>query len=406
MNESEQWWNTPAHQPDPDRARVAELSTMDLETPAFVYDEKVIAEDVATARDALAPTGAKLLFAVKAFSFEDGLAVMAPLVDGFHTSSLFEARLARHVIGDGIVHTTTPGLRPSDAGDIFELSDRISFNSVSQWQRFADAAVGRTSPGLRVNPRLSFVADERLDPCARNSKLGVPIDQLAARVRTSPQVLEGIEGLLVHSNCESIEFDDLLRLVEHLVDQLDPMLRRLKWVNLGGGYLFRDARDHTPLRKAVSLLRDTYGVEVLVEPGTSLIYRAGSLVTTVVDLIEGPGRDIAVLDVPITHVPEVLEFPFLPDVAATDGANRYLLAGASCLVSDQFGLHSFPEPLRVGSRVVISDVGAYSLVEASWFNGISLPTVYSRAPDGSVTLRRRYRYDDFLTINGGSHARH
>lgn len=386
-------------------ARLDELVDLDLETPAFVYDEAIMAQDAATARAAVAGTGAKLLFAMKAFSFEHGLAVMVPWLDGLHASSLFEARLARRVTEDGIVHATTPGLRPQDATGIFRLSDRVSFNSLGQWQLHRDEALELTSPGLRVNPELSFVDDERLDPCARNSKLGVPVERLARVLHRDPAELDGIEGLLVHSNSESCDFHDLLRTVEHLADRLDPLLRRVRWVNLGGGYLFQESTDVAPLRKAVTLLEDTYDVEVMLEPGTSLIYRAGALVATVLDVIEGAGRDLAVIDAPISHAPEVLEFQFIPEVAEADGGHHYVLSGASCLVSDHFGLHSFAEPLHVGSRVVITEVGAYSLVEASWFNGISLPTIYSRSPDGSVTLRRRYTLEDFLSVNGGDHAR-
>ncbi len=385
-------------------ARLDELVDLDLETPAFVYDEAIMAEDAATARAAIAGTRAKLLFAMKAFSFEDGLVAMMPWLDGLHASSLFEARLARRVSEDGLVHTTTPGLRPQDATSLFRLSDRVSFNSLGQWQRFRDQALELTSPGLRVNPELSFVDDERLDPCARNSKLGVPIERLVRVLERDPGQLDGIEGLLVHSNSESCDFHDLLHTVEHLAELLDPLLHRVQWVNLGGGYLFQEATDVAPLRKAIALLEDAYDIEVLLEPGTSLIYRAGALVATVLDVIEGAGRDLAVIDAPISHAPEVLEFQFVPEVAEADGGHRYVLSGASCLVSDHFGLHSFAEPLRVGSRVVITEVGAYSLVEASWFNGISLPTIYSRSPDGNVTLRRRYTLDDYLRINGGDHA--
>lgn len=388
------------------RARARELSTLELETPAFVYDEATLAEDVAYARAALAPTGARLLLAMKAFSFGPGLRFVAPSLDGFHASSLFEARLARRVAPTGIVHTTTPGLRGSDLAGIADASDRLSFNSLGQWRRLRGAIGQSVSPGLRINPGLSFVDDERYDPCGRNSKLGEPIDHVADLLADAPAELDGIEGILVHSNCESETFDDLLRVVKRLVTALDPLLHRLQWVNLGGGYLFGPDADAGPLHEAVRLLTGRYGVEVMVEPGTSLVSRAGSLVATVVDLMEGQGRDIAVLDTSVAHVPEVFEYQFIPDVGPEQGCHTYLLAGASCLAGDHFGLHCFPRPLAIGSRVVLADVGAYSLVRASWFNGIPLPTVYSRGLDGRLVEHRRYTLDDFLSLNGETHAHH
>lgn len=385
---------------------IVKLHDSDIETPAFVYDEAILAEDLDTARAALAPTGARLLLAMKAFSFEPGLRFAVPWLDGLHASSPFEARLARRVTPGGVVHTTMPGLRARDVADLVGTTDRLSFNSLGQWQRFRGEVAGRVSPGLRVNPLLSFVADERYDPSGRNSKLGAPLDQVEAVLRRAPHELDGLQGLLVHNNCESTCFRELLRVVETLVERLDPLLRRVRWVNLGGGYLFRDSGDLEPLHDAVKLLRDGYGVEVLFEPGTSLVYRAGTLVASVVDLFESGGRTVAVLDAAVSHVPEVLEFQWVPSIAGGEGCNRYLLTGASCLSSDSFGLHGFPGHLQVGSRVVITEVGAYSLVKASWFNGIALPTVYSRAADGTVTLRQRSSYEDFLRFNGGTDAHH
>lgn len=383
-------------------ARSAELDAVELDTPAFVYDEAILQAEVAAAREVLAPTSARLLLAMKAFSFEHGLRVLGPWLDGFHSSSPFEARLARRVKPDGIVHTTAPGLRERDVVEVAEESDLLSFNSLTQWHRYRGLVAGRASAGLRVNPGVSFVADEAYDPCARNSKLGVPLDALAALLEDSPDALEGIEGILVHANAESAELWQLERIVERIVERLPKLLERLRWVNLGGGYLLQEACDPDALHRAVSLLRDGFGHQVLFEPGNGLVARAGSIVSTVVDVIEGGGRDIAVLDTTVNHLPEVLEYRYVPDLATEEGGCfSYILGGASCLVSDQFGVHCFDAPLEVGDRVVITGVGSYSLVKASWFNGIALPTIYSRSPDGAVTMRRRYSYSDFSRFHGG-----
>lgn len=381
--------------------RITQLAELDVETPAYVYDELIMQEDIAAARAALGRTGARLLLAMKAFSFETGLRAVAPLLDGLHASSLFEARLARRVLRTGIVHTTTPGLRAADVEELAALSDRLTFNSLGHLRRYLPAVAGLTSPGIRVNPGLSFVADERCDPSARNSKLGVPVDDLARVLARTPALLAGVEGVLVHDNSESTHFADLLQVVEVLVERLDPLLRRVRWVNLGGGYLFADAEDVSMLEWAVHLLKDGYGVEVLFEPGVSLVNRAGAIVTTVVDVFHSGGKDVAVLDTSVAHVPEVFEFQWVPEASREDGCHRYVLAGASCLSGDVFGEHCFGEPLDVGSRLVLAEVGAYSLVKASWFNGIALPAVYARGADGAVHLRRRFTFDDFLNLNRG-----
>ncbi len=58
------------------------------------------------------------------------------------------------------------------------------------------------------------------------------------------------------------------------------------------------------------------------------------------------------------------------------------------------------ERLSVGSRVVLSNVGAYSIVKAHMFNGINLPSVYSVNTSGDLVLRRRFTYEDFVSRFG------
>jgi carboxynorspermidine decarboxylase len=86
-----------------------------VETPAFVYDEGTIARMLRVAAGIRADAGCKVLYTIKPFSITDALRFMAPGLDGFAASSLFEARLAREVLGRrGTVHITTPGFRPSE----------------------------------------------------------------------------------------------------------------------------------------------------------------------------------------------------------------------------------------------------------------------------------------------------
>ena len=91
---------------------------------------------------------------------------MAPYLDGFAISSIFEARLAREAIGKiGSVHITSPGIRPDEIGTLTSVCDYVSFNSLSQLYRYRDTVKSGASCGLRVNPQVSFVEDERYDPC-------------------------------------------------------------------------------------------------------------------------------------------------------------------------------------------------------------------------------------------------
>jgi carboxynorspermidine decarboxylase len=381
---------------------VAEI-VREVETPAFVLDERRVLRDLKAATRLRDQCGCKLLYALKPLTCEFVLELLARRVDGFAASSLFESRLAREVVGSrGTVHLTSPGLRTHELLELAELCDYITFNSLSQLRRFGAELDGPDQIGIRINPQLSLVADERYDPCRRWSKLGIPLDRLASRWQRDPALFKRVRGLQFHTNCDCSSFEPLHRTVLHVEQKLRGRLAGVRWINLGGGYLLDSPERVDLLAESIALLRSHYGLLVFIEPGAALVRKAGMLVASVIDMFRSGGRSIAVLDTTINHVPEVFEYQFEPDIAGhnDEAEHEYLLVGSSCLAGDVLGEYGFHRRLRIGSRVVLTNVGAYAMVKAHMFNGINLPAIYSVTPAGELVLRRRFTYEDFVSRFG------
>lgn len=375
----------------------------EVETPAFVLDERAVRRALARVEGVRRETGARVLYAMKPLAQREVLAWMRGGVDGFAASSLFEATLAREVLRDGgIVAMTTPGFRDAEIEWLAELCDHVALNSLSQWGRFRSRLRGATSVGLRVNPELSFVEDGRYDPCRPHSKLGVPISTLAGVLEEAPERLVGIEGLHFHNNCHAESWTPLAATVRLVVERLGPLLPSLRWINLGGGYDVASLAALGPLQAAVGMLRERCAAAVLLEPGAALVRSAGYLVATVIDLFEAGGATVAVLDTTVNHAPEVFEYQYEPEVVGHAARHPYawILAGASCLAGDVFGEYRFAAPMELGARVVFPNMGAYTFVKAHMFNGINLPGFYTVSTLGELALRRRFDYQDYLSRVG------
>ncbi len=77
-------------------------------------------------------------------------------------------------------------------------------------------------------------------------------------------------------------------------------------------------------------------------------------------------------------------------------AHTFKLGGTSCLAGDVIGEYSFVEPLRIGQKLVFTDMAHYTMVKTTTFNGVPHPDIatYDPATD-ELRVVRRFGYEDF-----------
>ncbi len=299
-------------------------------------------------------------------------------------SSLNELRLGREFLG-GEVHSYCPAYTPDTIDEYLAGSSHITFNSVSQYEKFADrlkeynSKSGRhVSPGLRVNPKCSVIETDIYNPALPGSRFGVDAEHLG-------EVLpEGLEGLHFHALCESTSYD-LEKVLEAFESQFGKYLPQIKWVNMGGGHLMtREGYDTDHLVKLLRGFKQRYPwIQVILEPGSAFTWRTGDLITSVVDVVENDGISTAIIDASFAcHMPDTLEMPYKPIITESLGQEpvagkpTYRLGGNSCLSGDFTGDWSFDAPLKTGDRLTLEDMNHYTTVKTTMFNGISHPSIW------------------------------
>jgi carboxynorspermidine decarboxylase len=367
------------------------------ETPAFVFDKDRLKANLSRLEQVRSASDCQILYSIKACPVEGLMREVSDSVDGFSVSSLFEARLANEVTnGESSLHITTPGFRKEEMSEIGELCDTVSFNSLSQLQRLPFLMGGKARIGLRVNPQRSFLDDPRYDPCRKHSKLGAPLTDVVKYYAEGSLRQSEISGLHLHTNFGSSSFAPLQATVEHLQAQLPKLVKELEWINLGGGYLFQIADDLDRLFTTIQHIKNDWQAQVYLEPGSAVVDNVGMLVTTVIDKFESDGKSIAVLDTSVNHLPEVFEYQTQPHLLGENQQGSYpmTLVGSTCLSGDRFGEYRFDRPLEINDGIIFDHVGAYSLVKATRFNGMYLPSICF-LQDNQLTLSRSYDYQEY-----------
>lgn len=367
----------------------------ELPTPCYLVDEASILRNLRVLDSVQQRTGCRILLALKGFAMFPLFPLIRQYLHGVAASSVHEARLGFEEFG-GEVHACSPALKESEFRELLQYCSHVVLNSFAQWSSFRpilQSSPRKVRAGIRVNPEHSEVKVSLYDPCAPFSRLGVTLDHFRG------QDLEGISGLHFHTLCE-LNADSLERTLAVFEEKFGDHLDGMEWVNFGGGHhITRQDYDLERLCRILADFRERHPLDIYLEPGEAVALNAGWLVSTVVDIVHNR-MDIAVLDTSAAaHMPDVLEMPYRPEILGAglpgEFPHTYRLGGITCLAGDVIGDYSFPEPLRIGSRLVFLDMAHYTMVKNNTFNGVPLPSIALRDLENRVHILRSFGYQDY-----------
>lgn len=375
------------------------LNWNELSTPCYVVDEKKLKDNLKTLQQLERDVGCHILLAQKAFSMYSLYPLIGAYLSGTTASGLYEARLGAQEMGKEN-HVFAPAYKEADMRELVTLCDHIIFNSYAQYQKHRELVSGHenVSIGIRVNPEYSTQEGHAIyDPCAPGSRLGMTYEKFFGQFgETLP---EDIEGIHFHTLCEQ-DAGDLADTFYALEEKFAPYLRQVRWLNMGGGHhITRDGYQIEKLKELIRYIKQTYDLQVYLEPGEAVALGAGYLVTTVEDIVENE-MQILILDASAAcHMPDVLEMPYRPPLRDAYPAGEkpftYRLSSLTCLAGDVIGDYSFAREINVGDRLVFEDMAIYSMVKNNTFNGIPLPSIALLHENGEVQMIRQFGYEDF-----------
>lgn len=366
-----------------------------IPSPCYVIEEQSFRRNLALISSVAQRAEVEIILAFKAFAMWSVFPVVREYVQCSTASSLSEARLAYEEMGSK-AHTYAPAYSEAEFPEIMSLSSHITFNSLSQFQKFYPYTLEKNiSCGLRINPEYSDVETDLYNPCAPGSRLGVVADLLGDHLP------EGVEGLHFHTLCESNSFD-LEKTLAVIDEKFGKYFPQIKWLNMGGGHLMTH-KDYD-VEHLITLLKNFRAkyphLHIILEPGSAFAWQTGFLLSTVLDVVENKGINTAMLDVSFScHMPDCLEMPYKPAIrGASDvisGKPAYRMGGNSCLSGDFYGSWSFENELKVGDQVIFEDMIHYTMVKTTMFNGVTHPSIGILTKENEFKLIRRFGYEDY-----------
>lgn len=337
-----------------------------MNRPTFVLEKHKLEANLAHFAYLAKETGVVWLYTIKAFHEEEGLEMISHTFNGFSIGNSKEyskvKKYHKHL------HSYAPAFYEDEIVTLVKKSDTMSFNSLSQWHRYAPVCSKYSSLGLRINPHLKLTQPSYCD--TNISRLGVHYQDFLEQYHD----LGNLEGLHFHALCHQ-EFPALKKLFEHIERNYQALLPKLKWLNLGGGQNFSNEEyDREGFITLIQNFKRNYPhLTLYFEPGSALVHNAGYFECTILDIIEAY-TPIVILNTSIeTHLLDVAitkQKPKVRDSSPIKTVHRYELAGMSCIAGDTIGRYDFNRKLNIGDKIIFEDMLGYTLVKQTSFNGL------------------------------------
>ena len=367
----------------------------EIERASYVLAERLLRRNLATIKEVSDESGAEIILAFKSYALWRTFPIFREYGFSSTASSLWEARLGYEEMKSQ-VHAFTPAYLPNEWAQWQQYASHISFNSLSQYERYKGSLSPKVSYGIRINPEYSPVETDLYNPALPGSRFGVTAEAL------DKGLPEGIEGLHFHVLCEGNSFQ-LERTLGIISKKFDTALRQAQWLNMGGGHLMTHKEYNIEhLVEVLKGFKQRYPhLKLILEPGSAFAWQTGFLISHIVDIVSHAGIQTAILDVSFTcHMPDCLEMPYNPIVRGAhqepiNGLPTYRLGGMSCLSGDYIGSWSFDEPLEIGDEIIFEDMLHYTTVKTNMFNGVAHPDIVLLHEEGGYEVLRHFTYEDY-----------
>jgi carboxynorspermidine decarboxylase len=381
----------------------------EISSPCYVIEEELLRKNLRLIKSAGERAGVEIILAFKAFALWKTFPIFREYGFRSTASSVNEAQMACEEMGS-LAHSYSPAYTEDNFPVFMNYSSHITFNSLSQFERFYPytlPSVRHISCGLRINPEVSVVETDLYNPATPGSRLGVAADMLPEKL---PQ---GVEGLHFHVLCENSSYD-LEKVLTAVEKNFCKYFPEIKWLNMGGGHLM--TRKDYDVDHLVSLLKSFKNkyphLNIILEPGAAFVWQTGTLIASIVDIVENKDIKTAMLDVSFAcNMPDCLEMPYKPAIKVLTSQDIllpvslhkeerlfpfvYRLGGNSCLSGDYAGEWCFEKPLKTGYKIIFEDMIHYTTVKTTMFNGVPHPSVAMLHADGKFEILRKYGYEDY-----------
>ncbi|KAL3029414.1 hypothetical protein AAZX31_03G162200 [Glycine max] len=388
--------------------------------PFYLYSKPQITRNVEAYKDALEGLSSIIGYAIKANNNLKILEHLRHLGCGAVLVSGNELRLALRAgfdptrcIFNGNGKILEDLVLAAQEGVFVNIDSEFDLENITEAAKRAGKKVNVL---LRINPDVDPQVHPYVATGNKNSKFGIRNEKLQwflDAVKEHPNELK-LVGAHCHlgSTITKVDiFRDAATIMINYIDQIRDQGFEVDYLNIGGGlgidYYHSGAILPTP-RDLIDTVRDlviSRGLNLIIEPGRSLIANTCCLVNRVTGVKSNGSKNFIVIDGSMAELirPSLYDHIELVSPAPSNAeTTTFDVVGPVCESADFLGKgRELPTPAK-GTGLVVHDAGAYCMSMASTYNLKMRPPEYWVEDDGSVSkIRHGETFEDHIRFFEG-----
>lgn len=380
-------------------------------SPLFVYNQESIRKSFELVQNAFNYPHFKILFAAKANSNIELLKLFRKLGAEIDASSPGDVFLAQKAgFDNNSISATGPNWTNADLDYFIKNKIHLDLDSISQIRRYGQRKPNSTT-GIRINPGIGAGFHKSVMAGGPESKLGIAIENLSAAIKEAQKYNLKITGIHYHIGSSCYEKEQFVKAFKLCLDTADKYFPDLKYINIGGGLgiaFSADEKDFdvTSYGNTIITILEKWNnsksrqIELRIELGEFLIWKAGALLTTVNTIKRNKNKTFAGVDANSNILPT----PFLYGthhnirlVSRDESENETMdIAGNLCMAGDILAKNRTLPKLREGDILLIENAGAYCYSKSSVFNSRLRPAEILINGGKTRLIRKREKLQDLM----------
>ena len=233
---------------------------------------------------------------------------------------------------------------------------------------------------IRVNPDVDANTHDKISTGRGEDKFGISIEKTKEIILSKAKFKNiNVNGLAVHIGSQITNlkpFKNAFSKIRKLILFLNSMSIKIKNLDLGGGiginYSFNNQINLDEYVKLIEKNFKIFNVNIIFEPGRSIIGSSGILISKVIRIKHGQKKKFVIIDAGMNDLirPSLYNAYHLivPVSLKTKRLSLYDFVGPICESSDVFGKDRKINELSPGDLVAICSTGAYGSSMASNYN--------------------------------------